>query len=64
MLSDLLAQRARPAAAASRPELSVVDARPPAAAGDALRWWALTLVAALLVIAGVVIAVLAASGAL
>ena len=40
-----------------RPELSVVDARQPAAGADLLRWWALTLVAALLVIAGVVIAV-------
>ncbi len=64
LLSGLLAQRARPAVAASRPELSVVDARPPAAGADLLRWWALTLVAALLVIAGVVIAVLAAAGAL
>ena len=64
LLSDLLAHRPRPAAAASRPELSVVDARPPATGGNALRWGALVLVAALLVIAGVVIAVLAATGAL
>jgi predicted DNA-binding protein (UPF0251 family) len=64
LLSDLLARTPRPAAAARRPELSVVDARPPAAGRDTLRWGALVLVAALLVIAGVVIAVLAATGAL
>ena len=64
LLSDLLAHRPRPAAAARRPQLSVVDARPAAVGGDALRASALFLVAALLVIAGVVIAVLAATGAL
>ena len=38
-------------------ELSVVDARQPAAGAGLLRWWALALAAALLVIAGVVDAV-------